>query len=173
MGGATKQRPAVIKRFPRLRYNPESSPLVKPAERHAFPGLAEDFAFLDRELMPAFAELDVAALREQNRYRRQQIILIAGALLVTVFGAVQAWLRGQAWPGIFVGVLSLAMSAVTATGRQRDTQGTYLSARVKAERLRGLYFTYLAGSVADGDSETRRKALIASVAAVKHGREPK
>jgi hypothetical protein len=97
--------------------------------------------------------------------------MVAGALLITVFGAVQAGLRAQSWPGILVGLLAAATGAVTATARQRGTQGAYLKARVKAERLRGLYFTYLAGTVAGGDSGTRRKVLIANVAAVKRGEE--
>jgi hypothetical protein len=146
---------------------------VPPADRVAFPELAEDFAFLDQELTPAFTELDLLAQREQNRYRRQRISLVAGALLTSVFGAVQAGLRGQAWPGIVVGLLAAAIAAVTATARQRDAQGAYLKARVKAERLRGLYFAYLVGLDAYGESGSRRKALIAGVAAVKHGEEPR
>jgi len=166
-------RPAILKRFPRLRYHPQSWPLVPPGKRDSFAGLTGDFEFLDQELMPAFAEFDLLALREQNRYWRQQIILVAGALLITVFGAVQAALHGQAWPGIVVGLLAAAVGAITATARQRDAQGAYLKARLKAERLRGLYFTYLAETVADSDSTARHKALIANVAAIKHGEEPR
>lgn len=175
MGAATPQRerPAIIRRFPRLRHAPASRPLVPPEERDAFPDLAADFAFLDQELMPAFAELDVLAQREQNRYRRQQVGLVAGALLITLFGAVQAGLREQVWPGIVVGLLAAAMGAVTATARQQDVQGTYLKARIKAERLRGLYFSYLAGLDAYGDPGSRRRALLSGVASIKRGEEPR
>jgi hypothetical protein len=175
LGPATphRARPAIIRRFPRLRYAPSSPPLVPPANRDAFPDLADDFAFLDRELMPTFAELDLRAQREQNRYWRQQVCLVAGALLISVFGALQAGLRAQVWPGLAVGLLAAAMGAVTATARQRDVQGAYLTARMKAERLRGLYFTYLTGLDAYGDPGSRRKALIADVAAVKRGEEPR
>jgi len=135
--------------------------------------LADDFAFLDRELMPAFTELDLRAQREQNRYWRQQVSLVAGALLISVFGAVQAGLREHVWPGLAVGLLGAAMGAITATARHRDVQGAYLTTRIKAERLRGLYFMYLTGLDAYGDPGSRRKALISDVAAVKRGEEPR
>jgi hypothetical protein len=146
---------------------------VPPANRDAFPDLADDFAFLDRELMPAFAEFDLRAQRAQNRYWRQQLSLVAGALLISVFGAVQAGLRDEVWPGLVVGLLAAAMGAVTATLRQRDVQRAYLMARIKAERLRGLYFMYLTGLDAYGDPGSRRKALLADIAAVKRGEEPR
>ncbi|HEU5158812.1 MAG TPA: DUF4231 domain-containing protein [Streptosporangiaceae bacterium] len=146
---------------------------MPPGERDAFPDLAADFAFLDQELMPAFTELDELAQREQNRYWRQQVSLVAGALLITLFGTVQAGLRDQVWPGVVVGLLAAAMGAVTATARQQDVQGAYLKARIKAERLRGLYFTYLAGLEPYGDPRSRRKALISGVAAIKRGEEPR
>lgn len=173
---ATKRtRPAILRRFPSFRRwrDPESGPPVPPAKQAAYPELADDFQLLDEELVPTFVQLDRLALREQNRHRRQQVILIVGAFLATIFAAVQATLEGQAWPGVVTGLLALAISGFTTVVRQRGSQRTFLDARVKAERLRGLYFAYLAG-VGDfgGDPDGRRSALTAGVAAVKHGREP-
>jgi hypothetical protein len=64
----------LLVRFPKLRAPSVSQPVIPPDSRAAYPEFATDFAVLDREVAPVFAEYDKAALRGQNRYRRQQVL---------------------------------------------------------------------------------------------------
>jgi Protein of unknown function (DUF4231) len=114
--------------------------------RAAYPELAADLDVLDREVTPVFTECDLAALRAQNRYRRQQVLILLGAALVTGLGGLQAVFPAQRWPGFLLAVLGAALAASTRFARESESQEKYLSARVKAERLRGLYFLYLSAT---------------------------
>jgi hypothetical protein len=146
---------------------------VPPEDRSEFDALSEDLEFLDDQLMPAFAELDRAARREQNRFRRQQVALLTGGVATSAFGALQAGLERETWPGLVVALLAAATTSISWTTRQRGSLRIYLEARVKAERLRSTYFMFL-GRVGDfGDASTRNSELKRSVASIKHGREPR
>jgi hypothetical protein len=61
-----------------------------------------------------------------------------------VFSALQAWLRSAPWPGVVVVTLGAATSALVVVARRQGSLHQYLAARVRAERLRGLYFEYVA-----------------------------
>ena len=169
--------PALLKRFPKLRAPSGSDPVI-PREarddypgRGAFPQLAEDFTVLDREVVPAFTEYDKTALRDQNRYRRQQVLIILGAALVAGLGGLQAVFPHQRWPGIVLAVLGLALASTSALVKERASLACYLSARVRAERLRALHFEYLSetGQYAGPGRET---ALRHAVVAIEGGDEP-
>lgn len=162
---ATQGRPAALRRLPRLRWHdPPSSAPVGPADADRFPALADDLQVLSEELEPVFVDFDRRALREQNRFRRQQVLLFAGSLTTTVLGAVQAALGGTAWPGWLVAVTGGFMTALTFVARHRSSHLRYLETRLQAEQLRGLFFRYLGrmGPFA-GDDARRRNALAAHV----------
>jgi hypothetical protein len=71
------------------------------------------------------------------------VLAIVGGLLTTTLGAVQAWLQSAAWPGVVVATLGAATSAITTVARRQGSLHNCLSARIRAERLRSLYFEYL------------------------------
>jgi hypothetical protein len=79
-------------------------------------------------------------------------LAIGGGLLTTAFGALQAWLQTAPWPGVVVATLGAATSALTTVARRQGSLQNYLTARVRAERLRSLYFEYLASTPAADDA---------------------
>jgi hypothetical protein len=175
--GASKARPlrdrvpvlAVWPRF-RLEPTPPPPPLGNDATRR-FPSLSQGIDDAQRVVYPAFAACDVAAAREQNRYRWFLVLAIIGGLLTTVFGALQAWLHSTPWPGVLVATLGAATSAVTTIARRQGSLDAFLAARVRAERLRSLYFEYLAEPPPRDDRarELRTRRLEARVAEIRFG----
>jgi len=169
---------ALLKRFPRLRAPSVSYPVipVEPQDdypgRDAFPELAQDFTVLDREVVPAFTGYDKTALRDQNRYRRQQVLVILGSALVAGLGGLQAVFPHQRWPGIVLAVLGLALASTSAFAKERASLDSYLKARVRAERLRALHFEYLSGT-GQYAGPGRETALRHAVAAIEGGEEPR
>lgn len=163
--------PPLLRRFPKLRAPTDSWPVIPPKKRAGYPELADDFTVLDREVAPAFTEYDKAALHGQNSYRRQQVLIVLGAALMTGMGGLQAVLPGQRWPSVVLAVLGGLFAASARAAGEQDLQRDYLTARVKAERLRSLHFLYLSrsGPYAGPDRET---ALRRSVLAIRAGREP-
>jgi hypothetical protein len=148
-----------------------SWPIIPDKGRAQYPELARDFALLDQEVTPVFTGYDLAALRDQNRYRRQQVLILLGTALVAGLGGLQAVFPALRWPGVLLAVLGAALAATTRLARETESQTEYLDARVKAERLRALYFVYLSatGPYAGTDRDiVLRRAVIA----VKEGKEP-
>ena len=138
--------PSLLRRFPKLHAPSESKPVIPDEEQDDYPGrgayaqLAQDFEVLDQEAAPAFTEYDTAALRDQNRYRRQQVIIILGSALMTGLGGLQAVFPHQRWPGLLLGALGIALSVTAGVAEDRAALDGYLGARIKAERLRALHF---------------------------------
>jgi hypothetical protein len=161
----------LLRRVPRLRATKQSDPVVPASARADFPALREDFDVLDREVAGAFAEFDLAALRGQNGYRRQQVLILLGSAFLTGLGGLQAVFPGQRWPGIVLAVLGVLLATSAGLTDEQDSKRQYLEARVKAERLRALNFLYLSrtGPFAGPDRQT---ALRRSVLAIRAGREP-
>jgi hypothetical protein len=147
--------------MPRLHFRPETpAPLLAPDAGVRYPTLCLRLDDADRVVYPAFAACDGEAQAEQNRYRWFTVLAIAGGLLTTTFGAVQAWLQSAAWPGVVVATLGAATSAITTVARRQGSLHNYLSARIRAERLRSLYFEYLATPPPSSEA-TRRQELRA------------
>src|SRR3954452_9180989 len=156
--GMSLRRVALFARFPHFRpRRPEkdtgnrtalydeagaSVPLERATEQ--YPMLADDLHELQEIVMPLYWECDSEANLEQNRYRRQQVLLVIGGLVTSVFGAVQAAASGQVWPGLVVSAAAAASSAFASIGRQSGALDAYLEHRLRAERLRSLYFSVLA-----------------------------
>jgi hypothetical protein len=140
-----RQRLPLLVVFPRLRFRPASpAQLLTPSARSRYPALQQRLDDVDNVVYPAFVSCDEAAEVEQNRYRWFIVLSILGGLLTTTFGAVQAWLQSVAWPGIVVATLAAATSAITTVARRQGSLDNYLAARIRAERLRSLYFEHLA-----------------------------
>jgi hypothetical protein len=163
--------PPLLRRFPKLRAPADSRLVIPPEKRAAYPELADDFAVLDREVGPAFTEYDLAALRDQNAYRRQQVLILFGSALLTGLGGLQAVFPGQRWPSVVLAVLGGLLAACARAAGEQSLQRDYLEARVKAERLRGLHFLYLSRSSPYARPD-RATALQRSVLAIRLGRDP-
>ena len=108
------RRPALLVRFPSLRSPRTSWPAITPKTAADYPELADDITTVDQEVGPDFRKADLAALGHQNRYRRQQVIIILGSALLTGFGGLQAVFPEQRWPGLVLGLLG-ALLAVLST----------------------------------------------------------
>lgn len=164
------RRPALLVRFPTLRPI-RSYPVIDRKAATDYPELAEDIAVAEEVVGPAFAESDRAALREQNRYRRQQVVIILGTALLSGLGGLQAVFPEQRWPGILLVLLGLVLTFVGRAAGELGTFDGFLNERVKAERLRSAYFRYLSRTgryrKADRASQLRR-----AVVAIKKGEEP-
>jgi len=136
----------------------------------AFPDLVPDLDALVRDVAPVFRDYDLQALREQQRYRRQQVLILLGSVLGTAFGALQAALPSEQWPGVLLILVGVVLATSSRWSGERASLATYLAARLKAERLRALHFQYLSRTGryagADRDLELRRAVL-----AVQAGKE--
>ncbi|MFJ8207540.1 DUF4231 domain-containing protein [Micromonospora chalcea] len=132
----------LLKRFPKLRA-PASYPVLDAKVKHEYPALAEDFRVVEAELDQPFTRYDESALRNQNRYRRQQITVLLGAIALSALGGLQAVLTAQRWPSAVLAGLSILLATSNRIVGENRALQAYLTNRVKAERLRGLYFLYL------------------------------
>lgn len=162
---------AIFRRWPRLRLK-VITPVLIPADRsERYPALAADLAVIEEIIVPAFSSYDIDAQRAQNIYHRQQVVLIGVGALTSGFGAVQAALGHDAWPGIVVGVLGAFAAGTAALAQERRAQRAYLDNRTKAERLRAAAFAYLA-ELQPFSGTDRRVKLAQAVADVAQGKEP-
>jgi Protein of unknown function (DUF4231) len=165
------RRIPLFARWPRLRSRFQPEPLFPVAHQNAYPALEADLKTIAAVIDPAFQEFDVSAQREQNSFWRQQVTLIIVTALTTAFGSVQAAYGHQVWPGVVVAVLGVLGAAVAGLGEERAAQRAYLEQRVKAERLRGLAFAFLA-ELPPFAGQDRRVRLASAVTDVRDGREP-
>ena len=162
---------ALFKRFPKVLAAAASDPVVPDSDRAKYPALAADLAIVDRVIGPAFAELDRKSLRDQNKYRLQQIIILIGSAVVTALGGVQAALSDQKWPGIVLGALGVILPLASRMMKEQKVMDGYLNARVQAERLRALHFEFVA-DLPPYAGPDRVNRLEKAVAAVLEGKEP-
>jgi hypothetical protein len=141
---------------------------VSTEAKKRYPDLAAEIDDLERLLVPAFTELDIAALHAQDRFRRNQMLLIAGALVVTLLGGVQAAFgatKALPWVVVTQAALSAGLGGFASYVTKSNMQARYAEARLKAEALRREYFLYLghAGPYAKSDDPqvvTLRKRVI-------------
>jgi hypothetical protein len=152
---------AMFRRLPWLRWKLKVNQEIVPQDvQGEYPAFSQDFGFLEGELLPSFRGLDNEALRAQNQFRLEQLLLILGGALSTILGAVQATLANTVWPGIVLFVLAAALGVVAARVRQLKAQDLYFTSRLKAEMLRGEYFLYV-GRIGIYSSELDRKKRLA------------
>ena len=146
------RRAALLERFPRLgRDRPEDEdwprdwPVVRPKDPPEYPEIAEDLALWVEQLHQRYRRLDHRALNLQNRFWRQHVALIGGGLVATSLGAVQA-AKGGGMEGLAAlqAVLTGLLAGLTVLVRSRRAQQGYLTARLKAERIKSEFFLFLA-----------------------------
>jgi hypothetical protein len=148
--------PALLARFPRLFWRPAEDgawdgdwPVVSPQSLQDYPLLRPDLAVWSGQLEDRFRRLDHRAQILQNRFWRQRVLLIGGGLLATSLATVQAaWGGGHVFLAVIQAVLTGLLSGLAVLLRSRRAQYGYLSARLKAERIKSEFYLFLAR---DGD----------------------
>jgi len=135
--------PALFRRLPKLFYRPTSSPIGPPEDDQRYQDLWDELHFLARELKPDFEKCDIEALRQQNRYRRQQLILLAAGASGAILGAVQAAFTSLIWPGVLLALIGALSGWFVQTVERGHALQKYVDQRTRAERLRSLYFQYV------------------------------
>jgi hypothetical protein len=145
----------------------ENYHIIGPDIRGQYSDLAGDFDVLDKQLMPYFWELDAEALRAQNQFRLEQIIIILGTALATILGAIQSARANDKWPGIIEAALAGVLAVVILSSRTLKTHESYFTNRLKAERLRGEYFLFLGRAEPYSNDDDRVPNLIRRVADIR------
>jgi hypothetical protein len=161
----------LFKRLPTLRSPKEkdSYPIISDEVKKEYgPTFEEDFRILEQVLEPSFTKFDVKALQMQNRFRRQQVILITTGFLVTSLGAVQASFSELKWPGILEAILAGVLTIFAQYARNSKAQEKFMNTRLIAESLRAEYFLFLARMhpYRTDDVDERRRVLNQRVGAI-------
>jgi Protein of unknown function (DUF4231) len=167
--------PALMARFPKpfwWRPDPDQPwprdwPVLPPDADELYPQLVPDFQIWRVELERPFRRLDHDGQLLQQQFWRQQVTLIAGGLLATGLGAFQA-ANGGGNRGVAAALAVLAglLTGLTAQVRARRAQQGYLTARLKAERIKSEFFLFLAraGAYAGDDREQRLRQQAEDIA---------
>jgi len=156
----------------RLRSPKKSWPVIPGEERAKYPALAEDFAVLDEVVAKAYEKSDLTALRNQNRYRNQQVLVLSGSVITSGMGGLQALLADQRWPGIVLAAFGALLASSSTLTSELRAQEDYLAERVKAERLRALHFRFLSRT-GGFDGAGRVGNLRRAVLDIGAGKEPR
>ena|SRR5215468_9589005 len=174
-GRRKARRPALLARLPKLFWHPSVDsewandwPVVRQEQLADYPVLATDLRVWLNELEPRFRRLDHQAQILQNQFWRQNLALIMGGLVATTLGAVQAAVGG--------GIVGIAVAQAVLTGllaglavliRSRRAQQGYLTARLRAERIKSEFFTFLgkAGDYGADDRLVRLRRRVADIEA--------
>lgn len=157
--------PALIARFPRLFWRPLEEgrwdsdwPVVSEHDLAAYPELRTDLETWTGQLEARFRRLDHRAQILQNQFWRQRVVLIGGGLLATSLATVQAAIGGgNVLLAVLQAVLTGLLAGLTVVIRSRRAQHGYLSARLRAERIKSEFYLFLArsGEYADDDRLAR------------------
>lgn len=169
------RRPALLARFPRFFWRPSVDeewpgdwPVVRREQLDEYPVLAGDLAVWSEQLEPRFRRLDHRAQILQNQFWRQNVVLVAGGLVATSLGAIQAAVGGGV-VGLAVAqaLLAGALAGLTVLIRSRRAQQRYLTARLKAEQMKSEFFLFLArvGDYATNDPMTRLEQQVDAIEA--------
>lgn len=147
-----KHWPALLKRFPRFFWRPSEDkpwdddwPVVPREPLAEYRTLVDDLAVWHNRVESQFRKLDHRAKILQNQFWRQRVLLIAGGLVATSLATAQAAIGGG---DVILAVLQAGLTGLlaglTVLIRSRRAQHGYLSARLRAERIKSEYFLFLA-----------------------------
>jgi hypothetical protein len=157
-GRRRRDAPAVLRRLPIVN-TPVASPIVPRDARAQFPGLSDDLDFLEEWLVPCFTQCDLRAQREQNRHRREQLLLVGAGSLGAVLGALQAAFADVKWPGLLLTLVAVLSAVFAQRVQHGQSLSVYLDERARAERLRSLY-----SSTSGGSSATAHPTAVSACA---------
>jgi hypothetical protein len=167
--------PALIARFPRLFWRPAEDeawdsdrPVVSPQSLADYPWLSTDLMVWPDRLERRFRQHDHRAQILQNRFWRQRVLLIGGGLLATSLATIQAaWGGGHVWLAVPQTVLTGLLAGLAVLLRSRRAQYGYLTARLKAERIKSEFYLFLArsGDYAHDDRVARLSQAVDDIEA--------
>jgi uncharacterized protein DUF4231 len=161
-----RTRLALFRRLPRVRWRqPPIEDIVPASVLAEYPGLAEEFEILTRELLPDFHQLNAQALHAQNRFWRGELALIAGGALATALGVVAA-ATDSMLPGAVEAVLAAFLAAIARSLGDSDVHRQYFTSRLRAEHLRSEYFRFVSRVGDYADDRDRVRALRRRVAEI-------
>jgi hypothetical protein len=147
---------------------------VIPADEAAsYPALADDLVILRRHVAHHFRRQDETALRSQNRYRGIQVARLLVSAPLAGLGGLQAVWQDRRGPGILLAVLGAVVVSMTRWTDESQVLRRFLTARLKAERLRALHFQFLSRAEPFADDSSREAELrraVMTIAAAKDQR---
>jgi Protein of unknown function (DUF4231) len=146
------RRPALLARFPKLfwlrsedKVWKDDPYVVQEDQLREYPELADDLKLWCTQVEPRFRKLDHRARILQNQFWRQHLALIIGGLVATSLGAIQAAVGGGVEAlAVAQALLTGALAGLTVLIRSRRAQHGYLTARLRAERIKSEFFLFLA-----------------------------
>lgn len=152
--------------WPRLHVpEPPRQPLLGAPAGALYPELAAAIGEAEELVAPAYRQADLNAVREQNRHRLFVVLALIGGLATTLFASMQL-LTTAAWPGIAVAALGTATSALAAVARAGGALDAHLNARLRAERLRALYFEHIAAAPPPDEREHAERLTTLTLSVV-------
>ncbi len=179
MSTSSSRRPAILAHFPRLRW-PEPEPVdsvdplkfdpvlyapFPPALVHEY---AADLEVLGRHVLPQYLFEDREALRSQNEFRRDQVILIIGGVIATGLAALPATARWNGW-SVIAAIFTAFLAAWASRSRDLASQERWRTSRLKAELLRSEYFLFLGRAKPYDVDGCRTRNLMRRVAEIRSG----
>lgn len=173
------RRPAILAYFPRFRWRDPPAPAdlaaYDPVLYQPFPAEMEavcagDIALLRRYLIPHYVAENTEALRAQNEYRRDQVVLIIGGVVATGLAALPGEARWAGW-SVVAAIWTAFLATWAARSRDLSAQSRWRTSRLKAEVLRGEYFLFLARARPYDDDACRARNLKRRVAEIRTGAE--
>lgn len=170
-----RRTPALLARFPKLFWHPrvedewaDDWPVVPPERVDEYPALRDDLTVWTEGMERRFRQLDHRAQLLQNQSWRQHVALIVGGLVATTLGAIQAAAAGGIeWLAVAQATLTGVLAGLAVLVRSRRAQQGYLTARLKAERIKSEFFLFLArvGDYAKNDPRSRLQQRVDDIEA--------
>jgi len=166
---------ALLAHFPSFRWRdaPESPEGYDPILYGDFPKdlkdhYASDLAVLKQHLIPAYEQEDREALRAQNEFRRDQVVLIIGGVIATGLAALPGEAHGPGWK-VLAAIVAAGLAAWATRSRDLNAQERWRTSRLRAELLRGEYFLFLGRVQPYQDESCRTRNLRRRVAEIRSG----
>jgi hypothetical protein len=174
-----RRTPAILVHFPKFRWTePELADTVDPTEFDPVlyapfpPALVHDYAadleVLGKHVLPQYLFEDREALRSQNEFRRDQVVLIIGGVIATGLAALPAAARWGGW-SVVAAIFTAFLAAWASRSRDLASQERWRTSRLKAELLRGEYFLYLGRAKPYDVEGCRTRNLMRRVAEIRSG----
>lgn len=136
-----------------------------PAE---YPTLEPDFEIVRNVLNPAFNRADTASRQYQGRFRASELVLILGAVVAIMLGAIAAAAsppstnsvaNAQNIWAVAESLLTFGLGAFAFVVRKLRWHDRWLRQRTIAETLRGEQFLFLGRVAGYAEAEDLRRAL--------------
>lgn len=179
MADKKSRTPALLVHFPKFRWKEAPPPdridpaVYDPILYGPFPAdvrehYAADLQVLADDLLPGYVVEDRDALRAQNEYRRDQVVLIIGGVIATGLAAAPGQASGVWWK-VAAAVAASFLGMWATRSRDLNSHEHWRTSRLKAELLRGEYFLFLGRAEPYDKDGCRVRNLRRRVAEIRSG----